>query len=645
MAPDLPSRVLRFDARSLGLFRLAFGVALIADLFHRWDWLEAFYSNEGVLPNHNHLFQFQDGGKVWSVYHSFSSLEEVTVAFILTLLAYLCFTVGWHTRAFHAVSLLCLIGLSARNTLAEGPGNSVAIALLFVTLFMPLGARMSLDGLRRSFEEEDEHNPEALNDRTRPAPGVAGPSLAALATLLVLGLILVGAATSQTGATWRDGSALHYALHVDRWTSSVGVALREKAGLLSIWTHVFRYAELAVVPLALIPVARHVTRPIAAALLAFVGLTIGVLFTLGLYGWSLVAAALLLLPEELWDNLKRRRPTTLIYDDDCGICLWCARLIKRLDLRHNFTFQANSDLEALPEGITEEMANRSMVVVGPDGSAHRDADAVSVLVRALPFVGWLGWLLVIPGIHHLMRWLYFKVADNRIEISVALGMGACGVPQKGGDGAEKSAPPPSPAARTKTLFGALVSSAGALFVFSACWAQAEHQGAVPTRFGLGERALLVDVATWSRVLATWSLWAPDPPLENGGLITVAKTRGEFVLDVLTGYPPDEQLQNPRLARRGSLWASYTENIAKAENEPFHKEFRRYLTKGGYAIDTRVPNNYIRNLTVYWVAVPTPAPGATPAEGATPRKEEIFDRSGRVGGPARPKLPIPKVTPE
>lgn len=645
MTPDLAARFLRFDARSLGLFRLVFGTALIFDLFHRWDWIRAFYSNDGVLPNHNHLFQLKDDGQVWSVYHSFSSVEECFVAFVITLFIYLFFTLGFHTRVFHAVSLVCLIGLSARNTLAEGPGNSVAIALLFVTLFLPLGTRFSLDSLRRSFADFDEHTPDELNDRTRPATHQTPQSLAALATLLVLGLILIGAATSQTGQTWQDGSALYYALHVDRYTSAIGVALREKVGILSVWTKLLRYAELAVVPLALIPVVRKLTRNLAASLLAFIGLTIGLLFTFGLYGWSLLAAALLLVPEESWDALRKRRPTTMIYDDDCGICLWGARLLKRLDLRQNITFQPNSDEDGLPDGITAAMADKSMIAVDPAGKAYMDANAVCTLLRALPLLGWLGLLLSLPGLHQVMRWLYFKVADNRLDISVAWGLGACGIVQNAPAAPADTERALSPAAKTSSALRALITSSGALCVLLAVWGQSERNNTIPFDLGMGKRDALVGIATWSRILAPWGLWSPDPPLANEGLVTVAKTRGEYTVDVLTGHPPDEELENPRLSRRGSLWATYTANIADDNNTAFQKEFRRYLTKGGYAIDTRAPDNYIRQLTVYWVSVPTPPPGAPAGERPKAQKTEIFSRNSRVNGPQRPKLPFPRATPE
>ena len=38
----------------------------------RWRYIKDFYSNEGVLPNHNHIFLLHDQTRVWSALHAFS---------------------------------------------------------------------------------------------------------------------------------------------------------------------------------------------------------------------------------------------------------------------------------------------------------------------------------------------------------------------------------------------------------------------------------------------------------------------------------------------------------------------------------------------------------------------------------------------
>src|SRR5262249_26601939 len=128
------------------------GLVLIGDLFRRWRWIKEFYSNDGVLPNHNHLFNLLPKEPIWSALHAFSTPGENAVAFSVILVVYLCFLIGWGTRAFQALALVSLVSLGSRNILLENPGNYLATALLAFTLFLPLGSRFSVDALRASMD-------------------------------------------------------------------------------------------------------------------------------------------------------------------------------------------------------------------------------------------------------------------------------------------------------------------------------------------------------------------------------------------------------------------------------------------------------------------------------------------------------------
>jgi hypothetical protein len=237
-----------------------------------------------------------------------------------------------------------------------------------------------------------------------------------------------------------------------------------------------------------------------------------------------------------------------------------------------------------------------------------------------------------PGLEQLGRWLYYKVADNRIDISVALGMGACGVPSDESDDAALEEREPTPARRFGGWARTIVVSALGLGMLLAVAAQSEHRGGVPWKTGLGDVAPLSSLSTWMRIHAPWGLWAPDPPKVNAALVVDAETRGGWNVDVLTGYPPDLELKEPKRARKGVLWEAYTRHIQNDDYDGFRKEFRRYLSRGGWTVDTRKPENYISKLTVYWVERPIPAPGEAPSDEV--KQDEIFSRRGRVGGDVR-----------
>src|SRR5262249_34939067 len=154
------------------------------------------------------------------------------------------------------LSLVMLVSLTARNVYLEGPANYVAIALLAATAFLPCGSRFSVDSLRDSFRRRKEKDAVELNLRTPPSEEVLAPqrsagwsrsSLAALPVLLQICVILYATARQQSGGTWHDGTALHYALWVERWVSDLGIALRAAPqGLLKVWSYVLRFTPFAV---------------------------------------------------------------------------------------------------------------------------------------------------------------------------------------------------------------------------------------------------------------------------------------------------------------------------------------------------------------------------------------------------------------
>src|SRR4051812_45921864 len=88
---------LSVDVRWLGIFRILYGTLLIVDLLRRWVGLRFYYSNDGILPNHFELFR-PGWHNIFSVFFAFSSFSEVHVAFLLALLCFVTFTLGYRTK-------------------------------------------------------------------------------------------------------------------------------------------------------------------------------------------------------------------------------------------------------------------------------------------------------------------------------------------------------------------------------------------------------------------------------------------------------------------------------------------------------------------------------------------------------------------
>lgn len=666
MGKALKDHYLRIDARSLGLFRLTFALVLLADLFRRWVYLRDFYSNEGVLPNHNHLFNLRDSGPVWSFLHAFSTPGENQFAFVLILLVYLFFLVGYQTRVFHALAFVCLVSLTARNILLENAGNYAALALLAFTLFLPLGSRFSIDSLRASLASRDEKSAAALNDRpkvseevvqTERRPGWSPISLAAFAVLVQIAVIYLATALQQRGA-WRDGTALYYALNVERWVSPIGAPARWLLpGLLSIWTRALYAAGWAIPALIFVPVAFRWTRWAAIGLMVFHALTLGVLFSFGLYAWSLLASAALLIPHETWDRVegmpREHRRRTVIYDADCGVCLWLSRLLKRIDLRHNITFQGNDDIAELlvgkpgggtvrvdlPKAITPELVLGSLVVVDPAGRVFTRSRAVSEVIRALPLGLPIALAMRLPGIAQLLDVLYNVVATRRQRISVAFGMAACGISpppeeETEGEGKEEgegkreaTSPDVAPSTRlARGITGALRDLAVAV-VFAAMLVQTTAANALPVKLPQGKA--LAAVAAWPRMLARWNVLTPEPPTVDEILVVDGQTRSGRSLDPLTDAEPQAVPGAMQGTELGQLWNDYLFRLHTKEWSEFQKAFRDYLSKGG-PIQDASNDKQLAGYDVYWITQPIPAPGAARTEEVTREKMFTYSRGGRLG---------------
>src|SRR5690606_7443327 len=124
------------DPRWLGVHRICLGILLMVEVMRRMVHARAFYSNDGLLPNHFSLFRPM-GRNLFSIYHAFSTYAEVQVAFGLTLLVFFLFTIGYKTRLFHALSAICIVSLNNRNIFVENGGTVVVNIMTVYTLFLP----------------------------------------------------------------------------------------------------------------------------------------------------------------------------------------------------------------------------------------------------------------------------------------------------------------------------------------------------------------------------------------------------------------------------------------------------------------------------------------------------------------------------
>jgi hypothetical protein len=293
--PGFSARYLALDPRSLGLVRIYLGCVLIADLLRRVPHLSTWYTNDGPLPNHVLMWR-PIADYQFSLFFLVSHRGEAAFLFVLCGLAFALFAIGFHTRWMHFLSLVAICSLHNRVAMFEDGSEVTTRLLTFWTLFLPLGARFSVDAVRRAAAYG------GVTREERPAISLAVPAI-----LLQIALLYTFNVLHKTGEAWRDGTAVHYVLHQDRIVTWLGWKLRPymTLGLSQVLTYSAIATETALPLLVLSPIATKLTRRLA--LLLAIGLHAGfaLLLNLGMFSFNMVGFFLLLLCDRDWAWLAR----------------------------------------------------------------------------------------------------------------------------------------------------------------------------------------------------------------------------------------------------------------------------------------------------------------------------------------------------
>jgi hypothetical protein len=310
------------DPRSLGLFRILFGLVLLLDLGRRWVELEFWYTNSGLLPNHTLLWR-PPASRMFSLFFTVSTHSEAQVGFALCGLVYLAFILGYRTPWAQFLTLLARVSLNSRLAVLENGGDMVMDLLCLFSLALPLGTRFSIDAV-------------AAWKREGLAPGQV-PDFARrpVVSLAVFGLILQFAAIyffnaiSKGGAAWRDGSAVHYALHQDKLVTWVGVWMREQlpVPVLRVLSRVTLATEWTGFLLIITPIFVRQSRLLAVCIMPLLHLGFGLGLNLGGFSPAMMSFFALLLVAEDWDWLEARFGSRLqrVRDAAQRAALWLLR--------------------------------------------------------------------------------------------------------------------------------------------------------------------------------------------------------------------------------------------------------------------------------------------------------------------------------
>jgi predicted DCC family thiol-disulfide oxidoreductase YuxK len=312
------------------------------------------------------------------------------------------------------------------------------------------------------------------------------------------------------------------------------------------------------------------------------------------------------------------RARTVIYDADCGVCLFLCRLLKRLDPFQRLTFVGNDERDKIPDRIESAELDRTLLVLLPDGRAVREERAVFEVARALPFGILPAFWLAVPGLSSLGNALYRRIAANRTRISAWFGLAQCGVPRS------PAIAPLAPVDEHKTLRGDWLSATGVL-----------REGIVAVLMVVLGTELCVDnpwaskrvhvkrpewmqtIVETPRLFQGWGMFAPEPPYDDGHLVVDGRTQDGRKLDPFTGREPVLDPYSATGWGDDQLWCDYTNHIRWASNGPNRQHLRDYLEH--FQEYTGKPRDKLAAFDVLWVQDKSPLPGQIRGEPLAPDK--------------------------
>ncbi|WP_437600350.1 HTTM domain-containing protein [Sorangium sp. So ce590] len=621
-----------FDRRTLGFTRILLGFFLIGDLLRRtWAWTDMF-ADIGVLPNHVNLWRPQGGGN-FSLVNAFSTSGELWVLWAVIFATYVCLLIGWKTKLMQVLSLVFVTSMNGRVLLIENGGYVVHNLLLLWTCFLPLGDRFSVDALLASLKRSRERTADDLNDRTtvddplKPNDHVTvlGPVL-----LIQIAAIYFFNVVHKTGPAWKNGTAIHYVLYVDRMVTPIVADIRDYAPKVVIvfMTKMVMAFEAALPVCLLSPLGRVWARRLALVMMNVLHIGFGMTFVLGPFAWALCVFSTLLFGREDWAIAARtmrraHRARVVLFDPRSPGAVLACRVLKRMDRFGLLTFEASGS------------AAHGLAARRPDGAPLEGAGALADIVAAIPLGPAVAWVLRLPLARDAAT--AAMAAAHRRSLGRALG---ARIPER----SEVAAPPaPLRLAGRKTL--AALRELAVLAMFAGAVNQAAVElWVIKNRWKVPHPEETRVLAQKLRFLQGWFMFSPNPVMDDGTIVVDAVTVDGRHINPFTGKPPNFDLLHAKSFAYTQIWCDYFARIKLPANTSYRDAMKEYMYR--YPERTGRPEDAIVSGEVYWVKDWNPKWGKTESYGE--ERERLFsfhNPKAQARTPAEPPgAPTPDESP-
>jgi predicted DCC family thiol-disulfide oxidoreductase YuxK len=530
------------DLRSLGVLRIAVASLVLIDLIRRSNDLVAHYSDFGVLPR-SAVIENVHSRWLLSIHLINGTWEVQAILFILAAIFAFCLLVGYRTRPVTVVCWFFFLSLCARNTVILA-GDALLSAILFWGIFLPWGARFSLDkALHPAWDD--------LPDRYL--------SWGTVAYLFQIVFVFWFGALMKTGAEWRiEGSAIYYALNIDQLVTPIGLFLLQSGSLLKPLTFGVLWFEFVGPLLLFSPIWTGPLRTLVVFALFFMLLGFGLCLVVGIFVWTAAFGLLGLLPSWFWEKMNLwwhrtgNRQIKIYYDRDCDFCTTSVRVIKGL-LPSALILSAQSE----PSIESDMRLHNSWVVMDEDDNRHYRLRAGVVIAQHCyllrPFVSFLEF----SWIEAIGEKIYKIFAEHR-KVTCSL--------------ETLAARDPVPAFELGKFQGSLVAL---LLLYVFLW----NIGSVPnSRFKMSERVR--SIGELLGLAQGWTMFTPYPLKDDGWYVIPGKLKNGRQVDL---FRNGEEITwaKPELVSatyKNFRWQKYMMNLWRKGYGQYRPYYALYLCR-------------------------------------------------------------------
>jgi predicted DCC family thiol-disulfide oxidoreductase YuxK len=401
--PERWGEIFGFDLRSLGLFRVCLALVVLADLLARFSALNAHYTDAGVLPLST-LPSVLASPFYQSIFALSGSAIVQSLLFLLAIGCAFLLLIGYHTRLATIATWALIVSLHHRNPLLLFAADDVLRAILFWSMFLPLGAAYSIES--------------ALNTNPNPLPKriVSGATVAFMVQICFI-YMWSAAFKTKSETWWPEGTAVYYALNYDQYATAFAGFLRSlPQQFLKILTFSALGFEWVGPLLIFIPFWNSWFKCLAIVSFILLHLGFGLSFHLGIFPFLSMTHWLPFIPSQVWDRLDRRVQTPerqglrIHYDRDCGFCkkvVYCLRTFLILPRTPILVAQEN------PSVHEDMVAQNSWVVEDWQGRRYFKWEAIAYVVSLSPVFWFLAPILRLPPLMALGTSIYQWIASHR----------------------------------------------------------------------------------------------------------------------------------------------------------------------------------------------------------------------------------------